>query len=441
GSTVIDGTSPAGTRTARIYDDATLIGTAAPNDAGDWSTSLSFAPRQPKSITATGVNLCGEGLASVVRSFTVTSVRPTIATPAANSFLSTTSPPVGGTAEPGATIDISEAGTPLATLSADGTGAWSVPIDLSEGPHTLTATATIGGFTSLPATRSFTLDVTAPLAPTIASPADGSTLEPTVTFSGQSEPLSRVVVVSEAGTVGQATTNAAGAWTLPAVLDVGVHTLSAHAVDRAANVGPDTAPITLTIIDPLKILSPAEGGTYPGNVQFDVVTSPAAVELIIFDNGVAIARKPVAGRRFKGIVPLGDGVHSITVQTRASDNSLSAVTNARTFTVDATAPTVTVSGLGGTMLTLIPGMSLSGSATDPGTTPSGVTQIKISYTGVGGGHYDQVATCTGCTGANVTWTASPSAVIHTAGVYNVVVYAADAVGNTSGTQRTQIIVL
>ena len=73
---------------------------------------------------------------------------------------------ISGTAQPGASVEVSVAGTPVkqTATAANGTGSWKVTLDMSgvsEGPHSVNAVATVpGGTASSAATASFTIDRT-----------------------------------------------------------------------------------------------------------------------------------------------------------------------------------------------------------------------------------------------------------------------------------------
>lgn len=75
---------------------------------------------------------------------------PVITSPADGSTLcvpggeTTASVPVVGTTNPDAAVAVRDGGTPVANGTADGAGAFSVPVDLAAGSHVLDAVATVG---------------------------------------------------------------------------------------------------------------------------------------------------------------------------------------------------------------------------------------------------------------------------------------------------------
>src|SRR5690606_10210331 len=103
---------------------------------------------------------------------------PAVVTPADGSLTNDTTPPISGTAEPGATVNVRIDGAVVGTTLADGSGAWTFTpaTALAEGAHTVSATATdaAGNTGPISNTNTFTVDSVAPAAPVVTAPADGS---------------------------------------------------------------------------------------------------------------------------------------------------------------------------------------------------------------------------------------------------------------------------
>ncbi len=92
-----------------------------------------------------------------------------IGSPADGSTVTTATPTVSGTGEPGATVTVTDgAGNTLGTATVDANGNWSVPVTspLPEGPNTVTATQDANGETST-ATSSFTVAAEGPAVPLV----------------------------------------------------------------------------------------------------------------------------------------------------------------------------------------------------------------------------------------------------------------------------------
>ena len=191
------------------------------------------------SLTSDG----GTGL-DVTLSQATAPAAPTIASPASGSTDTTTTEPViSGGGVSGDTVAVSIDGTQVGTAPVSNS-AWSyTPTSpLSNASHTVTATqAASGGPSSTAATDTFTVNVpTAPAAPTIASPASGSTdtttTEPVISGGGVS---GDTVTISIDGTkVGTAlVSNSAWSYTPTSPLSNASHTVTAT---QAASGGPSS---------------------------------------------------------------------------------------------------------------------------------------------------------------------------------------------------------
>jgi len=115
------------------------------------------------------------------------------------------------------------------------------------------AVDTAGGADPTPASRTWKVDTTAPLAPAITSPADNSfDTDGTITLSGTAEANSTVEVfeATASGDISKGTTpvDASGAWTktLSGVSD-GSHTYKGKAKDAAGNVSGPSDPRTVKV--------------------------------------------------------------------------------------------------------------------------------------------------------------------------------------------------
>ena len=144
-------------------------------------------------------------------------------------------------------------------LTADapaGATAFSIETVTLTGSGTLMARVeNAGGVAGKTSLHAYTLDQTAPLAPTL------SQLTATVT-AGIAEANSTVTVFDGALVLGSAVADANGMWSLPTILTSGSHTISATATDLAGNVS-EASPIAKAIVGTSgnDRLSPS-GGTF-----------------------------------------------------------------------------------------------------------------------------------------------------------------------------------
>ncbi len=257
------------------------------------------------------------------------------------------------TTAPETTIDSGPSGptnitTPAYTFSSEAGATFQCRVDgaafaactspfsptLGQGPHTVEVRAidTAGNVDPTPASRSLTVDTTAPVAPTItgAPAALGNNTTPAFTFTG------------EAGATFQCRIDGGSYSTCGSpftpTLGQGSHTVDIRAVDAALNAGPaasrtfviDTTAPTTTITD---------GPNDPGNDTTPTFTFDAD-ETSTFQCRIDAAAFASCASPFTAAA-LGQGSH--TFQVRATDqagNQGAAVS--RTFVIDTTAPTATI---------------------------------------------------------------------------------------------------
>ncbi len=171
-----------------------------------------------------------------------------------------TAPTFSGSAEANATVDLFDGATLIGTSKASAAGAWSIKSNtLASGKHSITAKAIDTNGTSVAsAALAVTVDTTAPVAPSVpdlatasdsgASSTDNITKVTTPTFSGTAEIGSKITLLDGATTIGTATANGAGAWSIVSTaLAQGKHTITAKATDIAGNVGVASAGLAVTI--------------------------------------------------------------------------------------------------------------------------------------------------------------------------------------------------
>ena len=165
-----------------------------------------------------------------------------------------------GTAEPNSTVNlVIDGGTPV-TVPVDASGNWTYTptTALADGPHTVEATATdaAGNTSTSPPTNTFTADATAPTAPVVSTPADGSTTnDATPAITGTAEPGATVTVTIDGAVAGTATADSTGTWAFTPTSDLtdGAHTVSATQTDTAGNTRHASADTTFTV-DPLSLI-------------------------------------------------------------------------------------------------------------------------------------------------------------------------------------------
>jgi MYXO-CTERM domain-containing protein len=354
------GTAEPGSTVTVIVDGAS-VGTVTANAAGNWTfTPTVPLANGPHSVKATASDAGGNTSPdSNINNFTVDTVAPAapvVNTPADGSTINDSTPAYSGTAEPGSTVNVIVDGTPVGTAVANAAGNWTFTptAPLADGPHTVRATATDAGGNTSPssATNTFTLDTSAPAAPVVQSPANGSTTsDSTPAYSGTAEPGSTVTIIVDGTPVGTATANGAGAWSFTPTVPLieGPHTVNATAADATGNTSPSSATNTFTV-DTMAPAAPAVNTPANGSVTNDSTPAysgtaePGSTVTVTVDGAtVGTATADAAGNwTFTPTAPLADGSHTVsaTATDAAGNTSPSSATN--TFTVDTAAPAAPV---------------------------------------------------------------------------------------------------
>ncbi|GAB3843873.1 hypothetical protein GCM10028822_00530 [Hymenobacter terrigena] len=196
------GTAQANSTVTVSVDGAALSGTVTADASGNWSKAQPTALSQGShTVYATTVVTVGGTSSSAsansnTNTFIVDTVppaAPVVTTPANGSAVATTIPTYSGTAEANSTVTVIVDAASIGTTTANASGNWSLaqPTALSQGSHTVRATArdAAGNNSSSSSTNTFTVDTVAPTV-TISSTAgsNGSTTPTTpvpftVTFS------------------------------------------------------------------------------------------------------------------------------------------------------------------------------------------------------------------------------------------------------------------
>ncbi|MBE8908974.1 BapA/Bap/LapF family large adhesin [Enterobacter asburiae] len=191
----LSGTAEAGS-TVKIFDNGVQIGSVTAT-GGAWSYTPSPAlSNGPHNLTFTATDAVGNTSAPtagyVINVDTLAPGAPVISSViddvgsvtgpvTGTNPTNDTRPTLSGTAEANATVRIYDGITLVGTVTADGSGNWTLPqttTTLTQGTHNFTATATdAAGNTSVAsAVTTIIVDTTAPTAPTGTFNADGSIL-------------------------------------------------------------------------------------------------------------------------------------------------------------------------------------------------------------------------------------------------------------------------
>lgn len=372
----------------------------------------------------------------------------------ADNLTSNVTPTFEGTAESGSTVKIFDGATEVGSGVATG-GNYSVGVStLSEGAHTITATATdpAGNGSSVSPALAVTIDSVAPAVPstpdlatvsdTGSSSSDNVTSIVTPTFTGSAEAGSTVTVLSDATVVG--TVVATGVYGVVAsALSQGTQAMTATATDVAGNVSSASPTLTVTI-DSVAPAAPSTPdlatASDTGNSSSDNVTSTVAPTFVgtaesgstvkIFDGVIELGSGPGAGGDYSILVSaLSQGAHTITATATDTAGNLSSASTGLTVTVDSIAPASPV-----------PAPDLA-SGSDTGSSNSdnitSVTTPTFTSTGVASAEAGSTVTIlsdgnavgTGTVTGTGTYSVMVSAIAE--GAHTITARATDAAGNAS----------
>jgi uncharacterized repeat protein (TIGR01451 family) len=369
---IISGTTEPGA-TVTVQIDGQDAGTTTANAQGMWSVMSTIALADgPHAALATARDAAGNS-ASAATSFVVDLTNPaiTITEPTNGSISSAQPTAVIGSTEPNTRVRVSIDGSNPVEVVSDASGAWRLPImgQLTDGPHTVTATAFDASGNQGTATSMFSIDTVAPMLTIIAPANGGSTANPQPTIRGTSEPNQRVDVTIDGGAPIPVTADALGRWSLvpPQPLAEGPHTVQASARDSAGNEARDSSTFAVDMTAPFVTLdSPAPGSsTRDRQPTLSGTAEPGATITVIVDGrtiGTTVANA-MGAWSLVPTTPLAEGPHTAEIIARdAAGNEGRAGGN---FTIDTVAPTVRVTEPADGSITNNPGVPIVGAA-EPG---------------------------------------------------------------------------
>ncbi|WP_374178927.1 Ig-like domain-containing protein [Leifsonia sp. WHRI 6310E] len=342
----VTGTAEPGSTVTVTDGSGAEVGTAVADDAGNFTLTPSSPLADGTKVTATATDGSGN-VSGPSNTVTVDAVAPDAPILALSNGTT-----VSGTAEPGATVTVTDgAGNVVGTTVAADNGTFTITPSspLADGT-TVTATATDGSGNVSGPSNTVTVDAVAPDAPVLA-PTDGKTV------TGTAVPGTTVTVTDGAGSiVGTTLAGDDGTFTLtPSTPLADGTTVTATATDGSGNVSGPSNTVTVDAVAPdAPMLAPTDGKTVTGTAEPGstvTVTDDAGnvVGKVVTDDSGAFILTPDS--------PLADGTK---LTATATDEAGNASGPSNTVTVDAVAPDAPV-------LAPSNGTTVSGTA-EPGST-------------------------------------------------------------------------
>ncbi|MCO1823055.1 BapA prefix-like domain-containing protein [Pseudomonas aeruginosa] len=395
--TTLSGTAEPGATVTLTDGNGNPIGQVTADGSGNWT----FTPSTPLSngtvVNATATDPSGN--ASSPASVTVDSVAP--AAPVVNP---SNGAEISGTAEPGATVTLTDgSGNPIGQVTADGSGNWSfTPTTPLPNGTVVNATATdASGNTS--AGSSVTVDSVAPATPVI-NPSNGTTL------SGTAEPGATVTLTDGSGNpIGQVTADGSGNWSFTPSTPLADGTVvNATATDPAGNTSGQGSTTVDAIAPATPTVNLSNGSSLSGTAE------PGSTVILTDGNGNPIAEVTADGSgnwTYTPSTPIANGtVVNVVAQDAAGNSSPPA-----TVTVDSSAPPAPV-------------INPSNGVVISGTAEAGAT---VTLTDAGGNPIGQVTA-----DGSGNWSFTPGTPLANGTV--IVATATDPTGNTGPQAATTV---
>jgi large repetitive protein len=422
-STVAPGPRLSGTAepgaTVVVKEGTTVICNATADSAGNW-TCPSTLGAGPHSITATQTDTAGNvSGTSPVRMFTVGAVpNVTINDPANVDSTNRAAYPVSGTCDTSAgTVTVSVEAVSTTTMCIN--GRYTAALNLStipDGSAVLTASQTnaVGTGTQ---SRPIRIDSTA-MAPTIVSPAEGSTVARNPTISGLGEPGAIVTIREGTTVVCVATADSTGRYSCNSSLMNGPHQLTATQVDGFGNVSPASpirkftiANVPAVTLNPSAPISGTNAGMYPVSGSCDASAGTVTITV-----GTVSTMVPCTGGMFTATVNVSALPDGMVAVSAAQTNTSGTGTATQMTSKDSTAP----------MSPLVTSPANGSSSAETKPTYAGTAEPGSTLTVI----VDGASVGTAMADASGNWTlVSPTSL--TPGIHTVSATAQDAAGNVS----------
>ncbi len=286
-------------------------------------------------------------------------------------------PTIKGTAQPGTTVSVYIDGVLSGTAEVAENGVWiySLTVDLVDGLHNITASASDGEGNNSPETGKYPINVdTTPAskpgsdnailfddAGSVTGPIVNGTVtdDATPTFEGKGESNGTVIIYDNGEEIGRVQSDVNGDWSFspsPGLGD-GNHSLDYEVVDQAGNVSLKSDPIDF-VVDTKDVSVSIDGaidnaGSITGEIGKNGVTDDVTptlhgkgtiggtVKVYEGDEVLGEAVVDAEGRwSITPVVPLSEGVHSLTATVTTTANGESGRVGPFELIVDLTPPNV-----------------------------------------------------------------------------------------------------
>jgi hypothetical protein len=248
---------------------------------------------------------------------------------------------ITGTAEAGSSVEVFDGTTSLGKTTATATGTFTLDVNLAEGVHLVTAKATdqAKNVSANATALRVEVDTTAPNAPAaldLATADDSGTstsdnitsTRTALTITGTTAASGQIELFDGATSLGKATANATGAFTLDVALAEGTHAITAKAIDAAGNVSAASTTLNIVVdatIPPAPTLLDLAADDDTGASSTDNVTDKTTGLTITGQAEAGVFVDIFAGTTKVGTATVGsNGLFSVDIDRPAGVHSITA---------------------------------------------------------------------------------------------------------------------
>ncbi len=391
--------------TVKVYDGATLLGSATANGSGAWSYTTGTLASTTHSFTATATDAASNtSTASAALSVTIDTTAPVAPVISSDVIVNTNEVALTGTAEANSTVKVYDGATLLGSVVANSSGAWTyTTAALANGNHSFTATATDAASNTGAASSVAAINVNTPVpiiasfSPDSGTVGDGITNVAVLALTGTATASSTVNVYDGATLLGTATANASGAWSFTTgTLSNGSHSFTA--TDTVTGITSAASAALAVTIDTVAPAAPVIATDVVVNTNEIALTGTAEANstVKVYDGATLLGSVVAAstGAWAYTTAALATGSHNLTATATDAASNVSAASQIVDPVIGST---VTIESVGSTSLTEVgnnfflyangtssgPAITLGGVAISSGQfgtwTPIGAEQTSTGY--------------------------------------------------------------
>ena len=251
----------------------------------------------------------------------------------------------GGTAAPGAEVDVQVDGVSVGKAKADAQGRWTLDVELKAGDHEVVV---VGPDGSASKPENFQIGSGAVPDPvTVSEPAAGASVAPgPLTLSGTAGPAADLVVLVDGKEVGRIQADAQGAWTTDIDLPEGAHSIVVAPASMDGTVFNEAASAPLDVTAEAQGVAPtftepeSPNGLAVGPVIFRGTAAPGSTITLSIDGKDVRTVTAEDDGSWSAQIDVPSGDHDV-VATSVQPDGLEATSEAFAISATAVKPTIT----------------------------------------------------------------------------------------------------